>query len=94
MNGAEEYVTTENEIPRRLAKLEDAIAHHTAAHQKKDPLDRITPIVAILALCGIEAFAIYKGADGTMFAPIVAVIAAIAGVKMGDTIRDIFGGKK
>ena len=89
-----EGITTENEVPRRLGKVEEGLARLLEEHEKKDPLDRVTPIVAIVALAAIEALALHKGADGAMFAPVIALIAAIAGVKMGDTIRDVFGGKR
>lgn len=94
MEGEEQGPITDNESARRLVKLERAIVAHTDAHQKRDPLDRLTPIVAILSLAGLEGIAIYRHEDGTMFMPIVAAIAALAGVKLGDTVRDIFGKKK
>lgn len=89
MDGVEgQTLTTENEVPRRLAKLEEAVAAHTAKH--KDPFDKLTPMIAIVALGGLEGLAIYRELDGAMFAPVVAAIAALAGVKF----RDIFGDRK
>lgn len=105
MKGQEETVTTENEIARRVAKVEELVAGHQDAHnkleamlrdmfRKNDPLDHLTPVIAIVCLSALEGIAIYRHEDGTMFMPIVAAIAALAGVKLGDTVRDIFGGKK
>ena len=92
MNGNEERVTTENEMPRRVAKVEEMLAALVAEHKKarRDPFDRITTAVAIVALAAIEGLAIHKGADGAMFMPVIALIAALAGIKM----KDVFGGKK
>ena len=46
----------------------------------------IATIVAILSLAGLEALALHKEVDGTLFVPVVAAIAGLGGFK----VRDIF----
>lgn len=106
-----EEIITENEIPRRLAKLEDALVALAKCQEDGDPrlvdleravarllarrgpdvLDHVAPLLAIACLAGLEGIAIYRHEDGAMLLPVVAAIAALAGVKMGDIIRDILG---
>lgn len=47
--------------------------------------------VAIVAIAGLEALALWRGIDGTQFMAVVAAIAAlgggVAGVKVGDIFR-------
>ncbi len=46
-------------------------------------------IVAIVALAGLEALALHKGIDGTLFVPVVAAIVALAAGFGGFKVRDI-----
>lgn len=89
-------------MAREIAKLEGAVMKLVEAYEPPKPrpdssitaLDKVTVTVAILSLAALEAFAIQKGADGTMFMPIVAAISLLGGVKAKDVFKDVWNRRK
>lgn len=89
-----------DKLEERMVKIEQAVV---AVQDKMDKvarisaratLDSIGAVVAIVAIVVLEVYAIHKGVNGTFFLPVVAVVAALGGVKANEIIEGIFGRRK
>jgi len=83
-------------LEARLAKIEQAVAHLVDVVERGREIERIGRVLdglgallAILAIAGLEAFALHKDVDGTFFLPVVALISALGGAKLKDVLGDI-----
>ena len=49
--------------------------------------DGLATLVAIAAIASLEALALLKGVDGTLFVPAIVAIAALGGAKIRDWMQ-------
>lgn len=81
-------------VEERLAKLEQALAavQDKAEDRKLQRISRVVDglgaVVSAVGLVILEVVALAKGVDGTFFMPVVALVAALGGLKL----KDIVGG--